>query len=94
MNKKEAKAKSLSETLTFGNLRHIIDRGKFLKKKSKVNPDIPIEKIIEIYEAAIAGRPENEIVKGYSYKPSLGADRPSRDSLVAFNILRDFGELK
>jgi hypothetical protein len=59
---------------------------------SRVNPIIPMAKAIEVYEAAIAGRADDEVPAGLKedvYRP--GRWNMTGDALIMHNILRDTG---
>ena len=92
MNKRDAKAKSTSGTVTIGECRRLIaaarvcDRGEM----SKVNRALSLRQAYDIYEAAIAGRDDAEAPAGMRANPYRPAryDR-TKDSLIIQNILRD-----
>jgi hypothetical protein len=57
---------------------------------SKVNPSIPLDRALDIYEAALSSRAEDAVLGGMvedAYRP--GRYRASRDLLLVRNILRD-----
>lgn len=92
MNKNAAKLKAQSETLNIGDLRKMISDAKPKGGMSKVNPAFPLERVCEIYEAALDGRADTEIPKAWKqdiYSRHPGAVKPSRDVLIVTNILRD-----
>lgn len=82
-----------AETLSFGQLRVIIENARNRGGGSRVNRAFPLSRACEIYSAAIADRPEDEIPKAWRsdpYSPS-GKMVPTRDFLIVCNILRDCG---
>jgi hypothetical protein len=90
MNRRDAKAKSLEGTLSIGDLRAMISDMKHYGGMSTVNPTIPLERACDIYEAALKGRDDAEIILGTRpdvYRP--GRVRRTGDGLIVQNILRD-----
>jgi hypothetical protein len=101
MNRKSAQKLAQSETLTIGDLRHMIFAARVNQpicpwnpRMSKVNPAIPHDRALDIYLAAIAGRPDDETPKAWRpdpYSRHAGAMKPSCDYFSVVNILRDCG---
>ncbi|NNH59490.1 hypothetical protein HLI01_22405 [Rhizobium laguerreae] len=92
MNRSAAQLKARTETLTIGDLRQMISATRGKARVSKVNPAIPIDRVLGIYEAALEGREDTEIPKAWKqdiYSRHPGAQKPSRDFLIIVNILRD-----
>lgn len=94
MGKAAAVKLARAETLTFGQLRDKI-LGTRLRKigNGTVNKGIPLARACDVYAAAIANRPDDEIPKAWRsdpYSPS-GKMVPTRDFLIVVNILRDCG---
>jgi len=70
--------------ITWGDLRdHMMDTifGDSFPTSSIVNSAIPIDRVWEIHDKAIANRPQDQFIDPNS----------SRDALQAANIVRDFG---
>lgn len=89
MNKRAAKAKAQEGKLTIGELRKMIASRRGFGGMSAVNGAIPLERVLEIYDAALAGRPEEEVPKAWRTDPYTGREKPSADVLIITNILRD-----
>jgi hypothetical protein len=89
MNKRQAKAKSLEGKLSIGDLRAMIDASASRGGSSSVNKDIPHQRAIEVYRGAFEGRDDSEVPKPFIRDIYRNVDRPSRDSLIICNILRD-----
>jgi hypothetical protein len=91
MNKREAQRIARSGDISIGELRHFIKEARGRGGMSRVNPTLALERVLDIYEAALAGREDAEKPVGMKldvYSPS-GRMKPSRDSLTICNILRD-----
>lgn len=91
MNKRDAKNKAQSGTLSVGDLRAMIkrarERGDIM---SRVNPRVPMDRALDIYAAALASRDDAEVPAGLRPDPYRhGRAVPTRDSLIIQNILRD-----
>jgi hypothetical protein len=92
MNRKAAQDRAREEKLSVGDLRQMIMSARFRGGMSKVNPAFSTDEVCDIYEAALAGRDDAEILK--AWRPDIhsrhaGAQKPSRDFLQVTNILRD-----
>jgi hypothetical protein len=90
MNKAEAKRIAQSGQKSIGELRSIIKSKRGKGGMSNVNPSIPLDRALDIYEAAIDGRPDDERPIGLRediYRP--GRMKPTGDALIIQNILRD-----
>lgn len=92
MNKRAAKSLAESGTITVGQLRALIDGARARGGMSRVNPAIPLDRALDIYTGALAGRDAAEAPKGLVPDPYRhNRSKPSRDSLIVTNILRDCG---
>lgn len=89
MNKTEAKKQAVNNARTIGDLRKLIASKRGGDGFSKVNSAIPLDRALDIFEAAIAGRDEAEIPKGLRYDVYKRRDVPSKDSMIVANILRE-----
>lgn len=91
MNRKIAKAKSLASETSIGDLRKMIEGARRPGLRSRVNQAFTMEQVCDIYLAALAGRDDAEIPAGLRDDPysSVGRKRPTGDSLIIMNILRD-----
>ena len=91
MNKRAARAKALEGTISIGELRGMIMGARGQARMSNVNPAFPLEKVLDIYEAAIGGRTDAEVPKAWRTDPysRSGRMKPTGDVLLITNILRD-----
>lgn len=88
MNKTKARAEAAENKRSIGDLRALIADTR-ANGFSAVNPAIPKAKVLEIYAAALEGRPDDEVPSGTRVDVYTGRTRPSRDALLIANILRD-----
>jgi hypothetical protein len=89
MNKTKARKLSQEGKLSIGELRAMIRNARTRTGMSSVNPALPIQRVLDIYDAALAQRPDAEVPAGMKCDPYTGRMRPSRDSLIIANVLRD-----
>lgn len=94
MNKRDAKKRAEAGTTSIGELRAMIAAARAGGgiPMSRVNPAIPLARALDIYEAALTGRDAAEKPAGLKsdpYRPRRM--KPTRDSLIVTNILRDCG---
>lgn len=88
MNKRQARDEAANNKRSIGDLRALIADTR-ANGMSAVNPIIPKAKALEIYAAALEGRPDDEVPKGTRVDVYTGRTRPSGDALLIANILRD-----
>ena len=79
MNKRAAQQLATSGTLTFGDLRRAIATGRDRGGIARLNASLTVELAATVLGASIAGRPDDEVIRG------------TRDAIIATNILREFG---
>lgn len=86
-----AKKLAEGETITIGQLRHMICARRGSGGMSAVNPAIPLDKVLDIYLGALEGRPEGDIPRAWRPDPysRSGRMRATRDQIIVTNILRD-----
>lgn len=91
MNKRKARATAEAGTTSIGELRAMIQAARGRGGMSQVNPAFPLERVLDIYERAIAGRDAAEKPAGLARDPysRVGRMKPTRDCLTVTNILRD-----
>lgn len=97
MNKIQARKLSRAGTLSVGRLRQMIGTARPRGGFSRVNKQVPLEVACEIYLKALEGRPDKEIPAGMVHDayvetrgyPESDYMKPSRDSMLISNILRD-----
>ena len=91
MNKAKARKIALEGRLTVGDLRAKIAEARSIGGMSAVNPSIPRERTLNIYEAALAGRDDGETPAVWRPDPysKTGAMKPTLDVMLITNILRD-----
>jgi hypothetical protein len=89
MNKRMASEKSTQSRLSIGELRQMIAAARDRGGLSRVNAQIYLAQACDIYEGALAGRPDDEVPAGMKYDVYKRHDVPSMDSLIIRNILRD-----
>lgn len=91
MNKRAAQELSRSGTLSIGELRKKITDARGKRSFSVVNPAIPHEQVLSIYESALEGRDDSEVPAGMrpDIYSNVGAMKPTKDALIIQNILRD-----
>ena len=90
MKRSEAKVGATRGVVSFGELRNLIRSSRGRGGMSRVNPAFTLEQVLDIYERAIANRPDGEVPPGFrdDYRRP-GRMRRTRDSLIVQNILRD-----
>lgn len=79
MNKREARNQAQENTRSIGDLMQLIAAARGRGGMSRVNPQFPLEEVLDIYEGVIGKRPMDEVPDGMT----------SRNSLIIANILRD-----
>ena len=89
MNKRDAKAESISGTISIGQLRGFIKSALSRGGMSKVNPQLTLAQSCEIYKTALQDRADDETPNGIKYDVYRRRDVPTKDSLIICNILRD-----
>lgn len=91
MNKAAARKLAESETVSIGKLRQMIEEKRGSIGMSAVNKSFTIEQALDIYAAALGNRSDDEIPKAWRPDPysRSGKMKPSGDSLIVTNILRD-----
>ena len=95
MNKREAKRIAEAGVITVGELRHMIKLREGDGGMSKVNPQFPLERVLEIYGAALDSYCTSNGWIAETKPPGMVRDHfrnrdvPSKFSLTARNILRD-----
>ena len=95
MNKRNARAAALENTMSIGALRAMIEAARGRGGMSRVNPAIPLDRALDIYTAAIADRDPAERPAGMMPDPfRAGRMQPTRDALLIGNILRDCAETR
>lgn len=91
MNKTEAQKLSDKGGYTIADLRAIIASARGSREMSRVNGALTHARALDIYEAALNGRQDDEDIKAWT--PDIhsrsGAMRRSRDNLLVKNILWD-----
>ena len=85
MNKSEASEQAYTNRRTVGELRTLIDVRRFAVGRSRINRDLTVTQVLDIFEAALENRPDDEIPVG-SKHPARGM---TRDGLLIRNILRE-----
>jgi hypothetical protein len=88
MDKYKAAALSKANKFSLGDLRQMIANARTRGGMSRVNKSITIEQACDIYAAAFGTRHDDHIPSGLlpDYR---GIMRPTKDSLIIKNILRD-----
>lgn len=89
MNKREAKVKSQAGELSIGELRAMISTARGQVRPSRVNPSFMVAQVCDILERALDGRPDDERPAGLRSDPYSARMKPSKDSLIIANILRE-----
>lgn len=92
MNKRDAVAKSREGKISVGELRQLIALAKGRGGMSKVNPMVQLAHACDIYAGALDGREDSEVPQGMRVDPYSGRVpryKPTRDSRIIANILRD-----
>lgn len=89
MNKREAKVKSQAGELSIGELRAMISLARGQVRPSRVNPSLMLTQVCDILERAFEGRPDDERPRGLKSDPYSDRMKPTKDSLIIANILRE-----
>lgn len=91
MNKVAARKRALEDKITIGELRSAISTSRSRGGFSTVNPAVMLDRALDIYEAALAGRDDAEVPAAWQTDPYSYTNRmkPSYDVLLITNILRD-----
>lgn len=89
MNRRAANTKSRASEICIGELRGMIAEARRRGGMSRVNPMFTMEQACDIYAAAIKDRPDDEVPAGMVRDVYRDGMKPSRDSLIIRNILRD-----
>jgi hypothetical protein len=89
MNRRAAAEKATESSISIGDLRRMIAATRGRGGMSRVNPKIPLELVLDIFERAIAGRPDDEVPIGTRWDSVRRRTMRTRDSLIMQNILRD-----
>lgn len=89
MNKRDARTKSQSGEISVGELRAMIEATKSQVRASRVNPSLMLSQVCEILERALDGRLDDEKPVGLKTDAYSGRSKPSKDSLIIANILRE-----
>lgn len=91
MNKRDANKQALENTRTVADLRAMVANARGRGGMSKVNPQFTLEQTCDIYAAALKDRKDDEVPAGMRRDVYSRTERmkPSRDSLMISNILRD-----
>ena len=89
MNKKAAQKTIDAGDLTFGALKKAISDNRGTSGMSAVNKQFTKEQVLDIYEAGIADRDDDQIIEPWTYSPIRNRDVRTKDFLIAVNIVRD-----
>ncbi len=91
MNKRKAREKALEGTLSIGDLRTMIADARGRGGMSHVNPAFELEDTLNIYDAAIKNRSDDEVPAAWRTDPysRSGRMKPTGDVLLITNVLRD-----
>jgi hypothetical protein len=90
-SKHNARERAEQGVLSIAELRAMIALARGRGGQSRVNPTIPLEHALDIYEAALAGREDSEVPAVWRPDPYSKSDgmKPTKDVLIITNILRD-----
>lgn len=91
MNKQAARKVALEGKMSVGDLRRIISAKRGVGGMSRVNPAIPLERALDIYDAALAGHADEDVPEVWRVDPysRRGTKKPTGAALTITNILRD-----
>lgn len=70
----------------------MIENARGKRAFSKVNKGIALETALDVYKAALGNRSDTDVPAGMVpdyYSPNGAGMKPSRDSVLIYNILRD-----
>ncbi len=87
MNKREAKHKAYSEDLSIGQLRQMVSEARGRGGASKVNPAFALEETLDMYDAGMNGRQDDEVPRQRNMGILMG------DVMLITNILRETVQL-
>lgn len=93
MGKRKARAAAMAGNISVGQLREAISSMRGVDGMSRVNPAFPLDYVLNIYMGALDGRPDDEVPKPETYDIYRERMKPSRDSMLVTNILRDCGPI-
>jgi len=89
MNKREARQLAETGSLTAAWLLELVASARGKRVMSRVNPSVPFDRALDIYQAALSQRAPEQIVGGLKTDPYSGRLRPTKDCLTAANVLVD-----
>lgn len=91
MNKRAATTLVETGDVTVGEMRRRINMCRGVRRQSKVNPTIPLDAALNIFEAALRDRDNSEKIVPFTTDPysRRGAMLHTRDFLLARNIVRE-----